>query len=407
MRNFHSYTKVACLFLVFVFFSCVSPVSRVPDISIDPTTNDFGLIDIGSSSTPFTFTLESVGTATLKITSIDLTGANPGDFSISAIVPMDIKASSNQSFTVTFTPTAWGARNAELSITHNVISSPSSITLSGVGTNPLDPLFSIAPTSQDFGLVRIGENSNPFTFTITNVGNSILNVTNIDLTGADAGEFSLNTVLPMDIDPGNNSDFTVTFSPTSIGVKNATLTITHNAFGSPSTVTLTGKDDPSIALFEDDFTTDMGWWVLDSGNLHTGSATWDFFTSDNNTGGSGQFIGANSELNSIDFFDEYIISPDIDCTAYTTGKIMLEFDGNYQDFDPNPDADIGGLAVWDGFVVQVMEEYSSDWNSNGEHKSYDVSIHAYGNPFFAFFFYYRGEADLYFKVDNVILTYTP
>ncbi len=407
MQKFGILCKVSFLLLLFVFCSCVTPISRIPKISVDPTTNDFGLVNVGTSSTPLTFTISNVGTATLSITNIELIGTDPGDFSINATIPMDIKVRNNVTFTVTFAPTAWGTRSAELSITHNSAGSPSSFSLSGAGTNPLDPLFSVAPTAQDFGLVRIGASSNPITFTISNVGNSVLNVTNIDLTGSNAGDFSFNAVIPMNIDAGNNSDFTVTFTPTSIGVKHATINITHNAVGSPSTIDITGTVDPSIVLFEDDFTVDMGWWVLDSGPAHTGSAEWAFFASGNNTGGSGQFISANSELNNTDFFDEYIISPDIDCTAYTSGTIKLEFDGNYQDFDSSPNGDFGGLAVWDGFNVQVLEEYTTSWNTNGVHKSYTVSVHAYGNPFFCFFFYYTGSADKYFNVDNVVLSHKP
>lgn len=133
MRKLHFFAKISCVLLLFTICSCNTSISRIPAITVDPTTNDFGVVNIGSSSTPFTFTIANVGTGTLKVSSIDLTGANSGDFSFDATLPMNIRAGSDLSFTVTFTPTVQGARSAELSITHNVVGSPTSYSLSGTG----------------------------------------------------------------------------------------------------------------------------------------------------------------------------------------------------------------------------------------------------------------------------------
>ena len=98
----------------------------------------------------------------------------------------------------------------------------------------------------------------------------------------------------------------------------------------------------------------------------------------------------------------------IDCSSYTSGTITLEFDGNYQDFDPNPNEDFARVRVWDGNTTwQLVDTYSTSWASNGEHKVYDVSSDALGNVDFQVYFYYLGYNDWFFQVDNVKLTHTP
>ena len=104
----------------------------------------------------------------------------------------------------------------------------------------LAPKFSASSTNLAFGDIETGSTGTK-TVTVSNTGNATLTVTGISLTGTDTAQFSV-TPTTVSINSGAAAQtITVTFTPTSIGSKSATLSFTHNAAGSPSTVTLTGN----------------------------------------------------------------------------------------------------------------------------------------------------------------------
>ncbi|HEY0160377.1 MAG TPA: IPT/TIG domain-containing protein [Thermoanaerobaculia bacterium] len=72
---------------------------------------------VGESSTA-TITFSNTGTAPLTVSAATPTGANAGDFSVTP-PQRTVAAGASQNFTVTFTPTATGARNANVSFTTN------------------------------------------------------------------------------------------------------------------------------------------------------------------------------------------------------------------------------------------------------------------------------------------------
>ncbi|WP_168026834.1 T9SS-dependent choice-of-anchor J family protein [Ignavibacterium album] len=118
---------------------------------------------------------------------------------------------------------------------------------------PTTPLFTISPTSKDFGTVISG-NTKSANFTITNTGVGTLSINSggITLTGTNANQFSLGSIsYPINLTSGQSAQITVNFSPTSAGVKTANLQIVHNAPGSPAVVPLTGNALPAGILFED------------------------------------------------------------------------------------------------------------------------------------------------------------
>ena len=87
----------------------------------------------GSSSASQMVTVTNNGGAALTITSIALTGANPGDFLSTNTCGASLAASANCTVTVTFKPTAGGARAAAVTLTDNAADSPQSVALNGTG----------------------------------------------------------------------------------------------------------------------------------------------------------------------------------------------------------------------------------------------------------------------------------
>jgi len=102
--------------------------------SISPLEINFGGELIGVTSGSQEIQVQSTGTELLAVSSVAISGANAGDFTISV---------NGCSFTtlgyagcyvyVTFTPTAAGMRTATLTIQDNAAGSPQSVLLTGTG----------------------------------------------------------------------------------------------------------------------------------------------------------------------------------------------------------------------------------------------------------------------------------
>lgn len=128
-----------------------------------------------------------------------------------------------------------------------------------------------------FGNVTEGTSSTPETITITNDGGADLNVTNIQLTGADPGDFVLNLAggaapcnnTAVTLAKGQNCTVTMAFSPALPGAKAAALQIDSNDSVNPSlSVSLSGTG--TAAPFPDITVTDP---VAPTGDLQVPSAT--------------------------------------------------------------------------------------------------------------------------------------
>ncbi len=99
-----------------------SPLVTIPDgTTATGTANgtDFGSSLVGTGVAQ-TFTLENTGTLDLTVSALSFSGANPGDYAVSGItLPATVAANDSTTFTVTFTPTAAGARTATLNVVND------------------------------------------------------------------------------------------------------------------------------------------------------------------------------------------------------------------------------------------------------------------------------------------------
>jgi len=108
-----------------------------PDISVTPTSKDFGDVYVDSSSSAQTFTVSNDGTADLVVGTITITGGDAGHFAIpndncsgQTIAPTD-----SATLQVVFSPTSTGTKTAQLSIPSNDPDEPTlNVTLEGTGT---------------------------------------------------------------------------------------------------------------------------------------------------------------------------------------------------------------------------------------------------------------------------------
>ena len=119
------------------------------NLTVDPTSYDFGSVNVGSSSTPQIFTISNTGTANLVVGTITVTGTNANQFSKQNdnCSGQIITPSSTCTVQAVFSPTSAGSLNANLSIPSNASGSPTLVALSGTGTCT----YLISTQTQAFG----------------------------------------------------------------------------------------------------------------------------------------------------------------------------------------------------------------------------------------------------------------
>lgn len=115
------------------------------------------------------------------------------------------------------------------------------------------PAASLAPSSLTFGGTGIGQTAGPLAATLSNTGNAALNIGTIAIGGAAAGDFLLaggSCANGAAIAAGGSCTVQASFKPTAAGARAASLTITHNAAGSSSSVALsgTGSSTPQATI---------------------------------------------------------------------------------------------------------------------------------------------------------------
>jgi hypothetical protein len=97
------------------------------------------------------------------------------------------------------------------------------------------PKFTAAPESLNLGTVLIGD-TRMDSITISNPGTSTLV---IDSATSSSSEFSI-TPTAGNISPSSGMKFYITFGPENVGTRTGTVTIAHNAAGSPKTISVRG-----------------------------------------------------------------------------------------------------------------------------------------------------------------------
>ena len=103
---------------------------------LSPTSLSFGTVEVGTASAAKTVTLTNVGTTTLSIIGIAITGTNAGDFAQTHTCGSSLAAGGSCAINVKFKPTASGTRTAALSVSDSAAGSPQKVALYGVGAAP-------------------------------------------------------------------------------------------------------------------------------------------------------------------------------------------------------------------------------------------------------------------------------
>lgn len=200
----------------------------------------FGNVAIDTAA-PLPLVLTNNGDAALTISALTLSGPQKGDYALVTppTLPATVAAGSSLTVTVQLTPTAHGARVAQLAVASDALGTPTlNVTLTGSGTGAI---AGVAPAALDLGAENVGDTTAVKSVTVTNTGETALVVSAIVLSGTDAADFATTASLPLTVAPGASSAVGFTMTPSTAGARSATATLQTNDPLTPATaVALSG-----------------------------------------------------------------------------------------------------------------------------------------------------------------------
>jgi hypothetical protein len=205
-------------------------------------THNFGTTAVGAGSTNVTFTIDNLGNSPLNLIGapyVNIGGTHSSDFSLEADAASTIAGGSTTTFQLKFNPSAPGMRTATISIGNNDADEhPYTFTVTGTGQGPeiniQQNTTNIASGTGVFSMpsVSLGSGGSPVTFTIENTGNQDLSLTGnpiVAVSGTHASDFVVTTQPASGtVSSGANASFQVTFTPSGVGTRTATITIQNN-----------------------------------------------------------------------------------------------------------------------------------------------------------------------------------
>ena len=218
--------------------SRTAPPTGAPKYSLSPTSVAYGSQALNLESGARIVTLSSIGGATLSISSIALTGSNPGQFTLGHNCPQTLPAGGVCTISVRFKPTNAGSKTAFLRVVAADGADTQTVSLSGMGVRSA---MTVSPTSISFGNQAAGTTSALGTVKISNTGTVVLPILSIKKEGSNPGQFEVTHDCPAQVPVAESCTAGIAFDPTSKGPKSATLKITAGGGASAQSVTLGGN----------------------------------------------------------------------------------------------------------------------------------------------------------------------
>jgi endoglucanase len=198
---------------------------------------DFGDVAVHSTSNQ-DITLTNIGTATLSVKKVSITGQHADEFLVSSAL-FSIEPGATHPLTITFAPSAvltkavGGDKTASLVLAHDLTPMGATTTVP-LSARALSPAIALSGDALDFGSVPVGLTATQ-TLTVSNPGNMLLTVSSV--TASDPSFQA--SPLSLDLAVGETQDVTVTFAPADAGEMSATLTLLSDA---------TDAEERSVAL---------------------------------------------------------------------------------------------------------------------------------------------------------------
>lgn len=220
---------------------------NIADEDTTPDVSDFTNLGTSNVSIPLTrsYTIQNIGNLPLNIGTFTIAGVNMADFVLVTTPAATLAAGASTTFSIRFTPSAVGVRNATVSfVTNDADENPFNFYIRGTGGTGVNPEIRLEGNGQviedgdsgattadwtDFGNVTIGNNL-VRTFTIRNTGTGPLTLTDnpnyVVLTGSPY--FTIISQPSGTIAAGGTTTFQVRFTPSATGNAVAIISIAND-----------------------------------------------------------------------------------------------------------------------------------------------------------------------------------
>lgn len=211
-------------------------------LELSATALNFVDTQLNSSST-LSLTLNNAGNLALNFSAFDLTGTAGADFTRGGTCSTATPLPSNTTCTVTitFAPSALGARSAALTIVSDGSNATPTVGLAGNGVPIPVPKVTLTPAALNFGAQTFGGVYPPRLVRLDNTGTATLDIASIGVEGSTFADATRNAC-PATLAAGAGCDLQIRFTPAAAGASfNGLLRVTSNAAGSPHTVALSGS----------------------------------------------------------------------------------------------------------------------------------------------------------------------
>src|ERR1700674_2521741 len=226
--------------LALTIFSCSALTTTAQTLT--PISLSFGNWVVQTTSTTKAIVLKNTATAPLAISSISVSG-DFGQTSTCPIAPATVAAGGSCKISVTFTPTVLGVRTGTLTVSDNATNTPQIAPLSGTGVIPV----ALSPSTSGFGNQLVNATSAAKVFTVQN--NQTVPVTIAGI--STSGDFAQTSNCPLSANTlaaKLSCTISVTFTPTALGTRTGTLTVSDNAPNSTQTAKVNGTGVAPAAL---------------------------------------------------------------------------------------------------------------------------------------------------------------
>jgi hypothetical protein len=197
--------------------------------TLAPLSLTFAQQQLNTTSAAQQVMLTNAGDVALTLISASISG----DFSVVNACGTSLAAHSTCAFSVSFTPTATGARSGTLTVSDQFQSQ--TVLLSGTGVAP--PGVSLTPASLTFAATGVGLSALPQTLTLTNNGGLPLTISNIAIT---PGFSIVSNNCPATLSANSACAISIVFTPSAAGAITGALTLADNAPSGTQTASLNG-----------------------------------------------------------------------------------------------------------------------------------------------------------------------
>jgi Abnormal spindle-like microcephaly-assoc'd, ASPM-SPD-2-Hydin len=225
--------------ILILFPLLLIPIAATAQMSLSASNVSFGSVQVGNSViVPVAVT--NTGKQTITISQATVSGS--GFSFVGPNLPITVAPQKNVSLSISFAPQTSGSISGNLSISYSASwggkstlhSSSVTVALSGTGQAGG---YLTAPSSMNLGSVAIGS-SQAQALTISNSGGASVAISGATVSGSGFSVSGL--TFPYTLPAGGSASLSVTFTPSTTGTDNATLSISSNASNSTVAVSLTG-----------------------------------------------------------------------------------------------------------------------------------------------------------------------